>query len=63
MSFLDALEGSPAYVNWHTALNGRGQVCGRLFQVAVVPDREAYAMLLAGLGLIGWIGARRRDRP
>ena len=62
MSFLDALKGSLAYVNVHTALNGSGEVRGQLFQVAVVPEPETYAMLLAGLGLIGWIGARRRNR-
>lgn len=61
-SFLSQLQGGQAYVNLHTALNPGGEIRGQLFQVAVVPEPETYAMMLAGLGLIGWIGARRRNR-
>jgi len=60
MSFLDMLKGHLAYVNVHTALNGPGEVRGQLIQVTAVPEPETYAMLLAGLGLVGWLGARRR---
>lgn len=28
--------------------------------IAVVPEPETCAMLMAGLGLVGWVGARRR---
>ena len=60
--FLSQLQGGQAYVNLHTAIRPGGEIRGQLFQVAVVPEPETYAMLLAGLGLIGWIGARRRNR-
>ena len=32
------------------------------FQVAVVPEPQAYALMLAGLGLVGFAAARRRKR-
>lgn len=60
MSFLEMLRGGLGYVNVHTALNPGGEVRGQLVEVAAVPEPETYAMLLAGLGLVGWIGARRR---
>lgn len=61
-SFLAILEAGKAYINIHTGANPGGEIRGQLFQVAVVPELEVYAMLLAGLGLIGFI-ARRRLRP
>ena len=61
-SFLSQLQSGLAYVNIHTAAKPGGEIRGQLFPVAVVPEPETYAMLLAGLGLIGWIGARRRNR-
>jgi hypothetical protein len=30
--------------------------------VTAVPEAETYAMMLAGLGLVGWMGARRKSR-
>ena len=60
MSFLDMLQGSLAYVNVHTTLNPSGAVRGQLLQVAVVPEPETYALMLAGLGLIGAIARRRK---
>ena len=61
-AFLSQLQGGQTYVNLHTAVRPGGEIRGQLFQVAVVPEPETYAMVLAGLGLIGWIGARRRSR-
>ena len=61
MSFLDMLQGSLAYVNVHTAMHPAGAVRGQLLQVAVVPEPETYALMLAGLGLVGAL-ARRRKR-
>lgn len=60
MSFFDMLSGGLAYVNVHTAANPAGAVRGQLLQVAVVPEPSTYAMLLGGLGLIGFVAARRR---
>jgi len=61
-SFLAVLQAGQAYVNVHTATNGSGEIRGQLFQVAIVPELETYAMFLAGLGLFGVIGMRRKSQ-
>ena len=60
MSFLQALQSQLAYVNIHTALNPSGEIRGQLVQVAAIPEPETYALMLAGLGLVGLATARRR---
>lgn len=60
MSFLSMLTGGLAYVNVHTAGDPSGAVRGQLMQVAVVPEPETYALLLAGLGLVGAAVRRRK---
>ena len=45
------------YVNIHSSLYGGGEIRGQLLPV---PEPEAYAMMLAGLGLIGAHVARRK---
>ena len=58
-SFLAILQTGSAYINIHTGANPGGEIRGQLSQVAVVPELEVYAMLLAGLGLIGFTARRR----
>ena len=60
MSFLDMLTGGLAYVNVHTAAVPAGATRGQLMQVAVVPEPASYALLLGGLGLVGFVAGRRR---
>ncbi|MDN3918906.1 CHRD domain-containing protein [Roseateles violae] len=62
MSFLDMLQGGLAYVNVHTAAAPAGATRGQLtaVQAVPVPEPSSYAMLLAGLGLVGLLARRRR---
>jgi hypothetical protein len=60
MSFLQALQSHLAYVNIHTALNPSGEIRGQLLQVTAIPEPETYALMIAGLGLVGWVASRRR---
>lgn len=46
--------------NFYGYLSGRARVRGYSFIQAAVPEPETYAMLLAGLGLIGYTARRRR---
>jgi hypothetical protein len=60
LSFLAMLRANLTYVNVHTSANPAGAVRGQLFEVTVVPEPSTYAMLLAGLGVVGLIARRRR---
>lgn len=42
---------------------GDTTVLFRTASVVAVPEPETYAMLLAGLGVVGWLGRRRRGAP
>lgn len=59
MSFLDMLRGGLAYVNVHTVTNPDGAVRGQLIEVSAIPEPSTYAMLLAGLGMVGFLARRR----
>jgi len=59
MSFLDALQAGLTYVNVHTGAFSSGEIRGQLIQVAAIPEPGAYAMMLAGLGLVGFMWRRR----
>jgi hypothetical protein len=61
MSFLQMLQSGLAYVNVHTAAFAGGEIRGQFTEVTPVPEPETYALMLAGLGLVGW-AARRRTR-
>ncbi|KIO49220.1 hypothetical protein SQ11_07455 [Nitrosospira sp. NpAV] len=51
------LDGGTAYANIHSNIFPAGEIRGFL---APVPEAEAYAMLLAGLAMIGMVARRRR---
>lgn len=47
-----------SYLNIHTSAFGGGEIRGFL---APVPEPETYALMLGGLGLIGWAAKRRQS--
>jgi hypothetical protein len=55
------LQAGLAYVNIHTAAHGGGEIRGQLTQVSAVPETSTYAMLAAGLGVIGFVARRRKQ--
>ena len=51
------------YINIHTANFGSGEIRGQLISQLVatpIPEPETYALMVAGLGLVGWVASRRR---
>jgi hypothetical protein len=58
-SLADAINAAPwdYYVNLHTSSYPGGEIRG---QLAPVPEPATYGMLALGLGLVGWVAARRR---
>lgn len=52
------LLGEQWYLNIHSSTNPAGEIRGQLL-LAAVPEPETYAMMIAGLGLIG-VAARRK---
>ena len=56
-ALLAGLDSGRAYLNIHTTDSPGGEIRGFLH---VVPEPQTYAVLLAGLGLLGFAAARRR---
>lgn len=54
--FFDPNDPNLAYVNVQHPLSGNDT----LVQISAVPEPETYAMMLAGLGLVGFMGRRRK---
>ena len=46
------------YVNWQGLSYSGGEL---VFAVNAVPEPETYAMLLAGVGLLGFVARRRKQ--
>ena len=62
-SLLNGALSGKAYVNVHTTACPSGEIRGFLGLVAAtVPEPQTYALLAAGLGIVGWL-ARRRGGP
>ncbi len=58
LALFTAIADGRAYLNIHSTTFPGGEIRGFLAPVEV-PEPSTYAMLLLGLGLLGW-GARRR---
>ena len=60
-AFLTGVQSGRAYLNIHTSAESGGVPGGEIRAfLAPVPEPETYALMLAGLGLVGWVASRRR---
>jgi hypothetical protein len=56
-ALISAITAGNFYVNLHTSEFAGGALRG---QLAPIPEPETYALMLAGLGVVGWSARRRR---
>lgn len=61
-ALFSAMAAGQSYLNIHTSAFPGGEIRGFLIAAVAVPEPETYAMMLAGLGLLGFV-ARRRKIP
>jgi hypothetical protein len=52
------LDSGSAYLNIHSTAYGGGEIRG--FLAGPVPEPQTYALMLAGLGMLGWTAKRRQ---
>lgn len=57
-TLVTGMRAGQAYLNIHTSAAPGGEI--RALLAAPVPEPETYALMLAGLGLVGWAASRRR---
>jgi hypothetical protein len=55
-----ALLAGNTYINVHSSFDPTGEIRGQMVRVVPIPEPETYALMLAGLGLVGWVASRRR---
>ena len=58
-TLLSALLAGRAYANIHTTAHTSGEIRGQYALVPTIPEPETYALMLAGLGIVGWVVSRR----
>lgn len=58
-SFITAIADGKAYLNIHTSSVPGGEI-RTFFTLAPVPEPQTYALMLAGLGVLGWAARRRQ---
>ena len=59
-ALFSAIAAGRSYLNIHTSVFSGGEIRG--FLIPAVPEPETYAMMLAGLGLLGFVARRRKQR-
>ena len=59
LSGFNGLTTAPGYV-FNSGLTANSDIYRISFEVAAVPEPETYAMMMAGLGLVGWTARRNR---
>ena len=58
-ALINAVTAGNFYVNLHTSQFAGGALRG---QLAPIPEPETYALMLGGLGMVGWFARRRRPQ-
>ena len=58
-TLITAIGDGKAYLNLHSTSVPGGEI-RTFFQLAPVPEPETYALMLAGLGMLGWATRRKR---